>query len=170
MLFRSTGYFRGYSVSLVFTGQTVVALVKRSGGVRSGRLDQIALIKQLRSLRGKAGGRLPAFRVPLSAIRESRRSRRAVQRYGLAKAAKRRDTARWVLKANMHLRANLRRIGPVRPMRCKAPNGIASLFGLRSAPSGSAIGRVLSRNVVRSLEAAVSDVKVPRVLKRGLEP
>jgi hypothetical protein len=163
-----TGYFKGFSVSLVFTGQTVVALVRKSGGVRSGRLDQIALIRQLRALRGKAGGPLPAFRVPVSAIRESRRTRRAVRRHGLAKAAKRRDSSRWELRANMRLRANLRQIGPVRPMRCKSPGGIASLFGFGPVATDAGADRVLSRNVLRSLENAASGIEVPRVLTRSL--
>jgi len=163
-----TGYFKGYSVSLVFTGQTLVGLLRKSGGVRSGRLDQVALIKQLRPLRGEAGGRLPAFRVPLSALRESRRTKRAVRRYGFAKVAERRDMSRWELKAKMRLRANLRQIGPVRPMRCKSWTGFARLFSTRSLAEGSSVNRVLSRNVLRSLESAASDVDVPRALARSL--
>ena len=164
-----TGYFGGFSVSLVFTGQTAVALAQKSGGVRSGRLDQIALIRNLRALKGQAGGRLPAMRVPLAAFRESRRSIRVVRRHGLAKAAKRLDMSRWELKANMHLRQNLRQIGPYRPMRCKAPSGLASALTRGLTGEGSTVGRVLSRNVVRSLQGAVSDIEIPRALKRSFD-
>ena len=146
-----------------------MGLLQKSGGVRSGRLDQIALIKNLRALKGQAGGRLPAMRVPLAAFRESRRSTRVVRRHGLAKAAKRLDMSRWELKANMHLRQNLRRIGPYRPMRCKAPSGLASALTRGLTGEGSTVGRVLSRNVVRSLQGAVSDLEIPRALKRSFD-
>ncbi|HRV59527.1 MAG: PD40 domain-containing protein [Solirubrobacterales bacterium] len=173
-----TGYARGFSLSIVFSGQRMILTMQRSGGARSGRIDQIALIRKLRDLGADAGGRLPVFGVPVSALQSYRQARRAVRKFGRREAAKRLEINRWQLRANLRFRANLRRVGPAKPIGCGGFKGIGDLFGDASSSTRAARTAVRTANspVVRSLtEPLLNSVlllaegnELPRGLLRSL--
>jgi len=165
-----TGYFKGFSTSLTFTGGTILATVQQSGGRRSGRIDQLGLINSLRVLGHDAGGRLPVFRVPVSALQEYRKAKRAVRKFGRREAARRLDMSRWELKANLRFRANLRRVGPARTIGCGGFGGIGDLFDEGARAGAPQMARALLDPTVDAVRRSLPSFEVPEYLKRTLVP
>lgn len=164
-----TMYAGGQSFAMTFTGQSIVATMQKSGGVRSGRLDQLVLLRKLQPINGEAGGALPTFRVPGYTLRQSRKVKRLVRKYGVNKTAKRLDVARWEVRSQLRLRKNLRQVGPVKPIRCAIKKNVRGLVDLGTRSLAPRAARALEHPAVRNLGRSLPSFDVPYFVVRMLQ-
>lgn len=164
-----TMYAGGQSFAMTFTGQSIVATMQKSGGVRSGRLDQLALLRRLQPVNGDAEGALPAFRVPRYTLRHARKVKRLVRNHGLNKTAKRLDVARWEVRSQLRLRRNLRQVGPVKPIRCATKRNLRSLVDFDSMSVAPSAARALENPALKNLGRSLPPFEVPGFVERMLQ-
>lgn len=92
------------------------------------RRDSLRYLTKLRPMGGKAGGKLPAFRIPVRDLRRMKQVRRAVKRTGsVRKAAQRLGMKRRDVREHREAFRLLRTYGRLKPIKC--PNVMGLIFG-----------------------------------------